>query len=350
MAVKVMTKDFKEILKVANAFRANNALLPLTTMYQISVDMGTLELRACGTASEVACICSVTENDKFSVVIEAGVFTSIINKQDCEFLTFEVDNCFKVKGNGNYKFDIVCDDEGDINFPPFDFVDCEGSTPVDMGEFEYARTNTGSAIETKPGLLNNYSISEGTTIATDNCFISRAYNEIPFDIVLPKETMDSLCSLTGSANAVKQGNKIYLDLYKYKVICDEADGAEMYPLEQIKSFLDNVHTVTTFEVDRNELVSLLSRVTLFTQDFDHNAITVTGKGTTLSIESKTKSGVETMAIFADSEEDFTILVDAKQLMKMLSGFNNKIVTMVVYEGAVGVDTEDATAILALLEE
>ena len=331
--MKIKTEILNKLIGVAYKAAGNNKLIPITQMIGIKLENSELTLSATDSFNTLYIDNKVESSDEsINVCVNADLISKLVSKFTCEFTELVLkENYLLVVGNGEYKLDLLLDDEGKA----FRFPTKEISAEAKLQEIETAKIvdmkNYGekSLAQTldEPDLVayfvnNEYAISTDRNIMT---VINNGYTETP--LTLRSKFVELLTNMkekiklsiwrnntTGEVNLYATDDEIRL--------FSKVNGiVEDYPYEAIKNLVDTSEFSVKAKINVKELLAVLDRISLFVTPYDSNEISIHLASSKLYISSVKATGVEVVKLNdIDSETTWKGKIDIEMLASQLDTF------------------------------
>lgn len=331
--MKIKTEILNKLIGVAYKAAGNNKLIPITQMIGIKLENSELTLSATDSFNTLYIDNKVESSDEsINVCVNADLISKLVSKFTCEFTELVLkENYLLVVGNGEYKLDLLLDDEGKA----FRFPTKEISAEAKLQEIETAKIvdmkNYGekSLAQTldEPDLVayfvnNEYAISTDRNIMT---VINNGYTETP--LTLRSKFVELLTNMkekiklsiwrnntTGEVNLYATDDEIRL--------FSKVNGiVEDYPYEAIKNLVDTSEFSVKAKINVKELLAVLDRISLFVTPYDSNEISIHLASSKLYISSVKATGVEVVKLNdIDSEATWKGKIDIEMLASQLDTF------------------------------
>ena len=326
--MKAKTKDLKAIVAKVQRGIGNNPLMPLSSLVSIGYDGAkTLTLKTFDGYNYVVSHDEIAEEggEAFTACVNANTFVALVNKTTSEAITLELSQKYVAfKGNGNYKLDVVTDNGQLLEFPPLeDFAGIEGDKVKVATLMHSINVNEPSAAKTAevPMFLGCYF---GKSVYTTNGQIACVVNDELVDgknALFMYNTMKLLPSLADQEALlkVKEGNGERLFelsdsgvTISGKLISDEGK----YPVEALNKMVGC--QMSSAKVKVAELLDVLDRMNIFTDQYQTNAIRLMFENDALTITNYASGGTynaeETIDAPCEAEADkYECFVDLSQL-------------------------------------
>jgi len=358
MSLTVKTVEFQEMVARACKGSTQNKLIPLTSLMKIEVKDNILYLVTTN-MSDYLYIKKKVEAEDFYAVVQTEQFSKLISRMTSENITLSLDNAIlNVKGNGNYKIELLMDETGDlIKYPdPVKGIKFEGeaSATINLSTIKTILTTNKAALATtlEVPVYTGYYVGD-KVISTDTYKIC-GLNVKLFDTpaMVSPETMNLLDVMTAETITVDFAGDIMLFttedciLYSHKM-----EGVEEFAIEPISNLLNETFE-STCKVNRNSMISTLDRIALFVGPYDNKSITLTFTETGIDISSKKSDGVESVKyVESNNAKPFTCNIDIIMFIQQLKA-NTAESVEIQYgnEATIKMVDGNITQIVALLGE
>lgn len=361
MKLTINSLIFKTMVSRSMHGASCNKMLPLTNMMAIHLKDNVLTLTTTDGVNFLYVHQDHITGDDFYAVVQADMFTKLIQKITCENVTLVLeDTHLAVKGNGNYKIELPLDEEGEpIKFPdpmskpftPTETKDLHLSTFNLLLATAKAALAKGTDNGDSPCYTGYYL---GKRVITTDTFVMCGIQVPIFDsaILLPTETMD-LISVFSDENihASHDGDTIIFTSASCDVYGKCMDCIEDYQIDVIESLLDDTYE-STCKVSKNDLLQLLDRLSLFVGEYDKNGIYMTFTNEGIQIDSKQANSSEVIPYVASSKfKPFMCCVDIAVLTEQVKA--NKADQFELHYGkdnAIKMTDGNVIQVVALTEE
>ena len=324
MGLTVKTIEFQEMVARACKGSTQNKLIPLTSLMKIEVKDNVLYLVTTN-MSDYLYIKKKVEAEDFYAVVQTEQFSKLISKMTSENITLSLDNAIlNVKGNGNYKIELLMDERGElIKYPdPVKDLKFEGeaSATINLSTIKTILATNKAALATtlEVPVYTGYYVGD-KVISTDTYKIC-GLNVKLFDTpcMVSPETMNLLDVMTADTITVDFAGDVMLFstpdcvLYSHKM-----EGVEEFAIEPISNLLDETFE-SNCKIDRNAIISTLDRIALFVGPYDNKSITLTFTETGIDISSKKSNGVEVVKyVESNNFKPYTCNIDIIMLLQQL---------------------------------
>ena len=291
------------------------------------------------------------------MVVQVEQFSKLIGKMTCETITLEADNgILTVKGNGTYKIELPLDEEGNtITFAdPIADLKVKESKDINVATIKTIlnAVKPSLAVTMEIPVYTRYYMGE-RVIATDTFKISSLNADVlqTDPLLISAETMNLLDVMTCEKIAFsKIGDVLLFDTPDCTVYAHEMDGIEDYQVNEITQLLEQ-ETSSWCKLDKAAFLGVLDRIGLFVGQYDNKEIILTFTDTGVDINSKTSSGVETLAYTEVNDfKPYTCHIDIDMLATQLKANANDVICLYFgNESSLKIVDGDITQIIALLE-
>lgn len=355
----IKTETLKQMLSKATKAVVNNKLLPLTSLLSIEYSNKKLVLRTFDGYNHLFVGKEVESDiDNFYAVVDANLFTSLVNKTTKENIQLSLEDKFlKVKGNGSYKFDLAIDGNKIISFPVIDvdFENTYDSVKVDVADLKLALDINKPSVATTYQVVSMTGCYFGDYIITTNGLLATITNKKVFknNLLLNYSTLNLITALKDEKVEVAFSNDYIMlvdsEVTIYGKVMPEVED---YPAPQVLSFLD-IEFGDVVKLNKNELMNVLDRLNIFINVYDSNTIKLSFSGDKLTLNSLSSSGVESIKYIDKMQPalDFECYIKYSLLKTQLQ--TTKKDTIDIFYGsdnAIMIEDEIACYVVALCEE
>ena len=332
--MKIKTENLNKLISTAYKAAGNNKLIPITQMIGINLNADNLTLSATDSFNTLYIKANVenAENEKINVCVNADLISKLVAKFTCEFTTLELkENYLLIVGNGEYKLDLLLDDEGKaFTFPSkkstenYTTEEIENKIIIDMknyGEKSLAQTND------EPDLVayfvnNEYAISTDRNIMT---VINNKYSDTP--LTLRSKFVELLTNMKDKITLAQVKNEktgeinLYATDGETEIYSKTNNKVEDYPYEAIKNLVDTSEFKVSAKINVKDLLAVLDRISLFVTPYDSNEISIHLANAKLYISSVKATGVEVVKLNdLNNEEAWSGKIDIEMLSSQLNSF------------------------------
>lgn len=324
MFAVIKTEDLQNMINRASKCSSNNKLIPITSLLNIKVTMGSMTLTTTDATNYYYAKCSeLVECDKedFEVSVICDTFTKLIQKTTSLTVALTVeDKVLKVKGNGDYKLELPLDEVG----KPIKFPNKIPTNVTNVGEINrsdidkvltYNKASLAVGVEL-PSLTYYYC---GEKVVTSDKYKICCTNIKLFDTprlissqvmellgVLPNDHIDVVTDET--ALVFTSGSDII-----YAPVTMEVSA---FPIVAIQKLLDSEFPYE-YTVAKAPIVEVLDRLSLFVSAYDKKCIYITFDNGML-FSSKKSSGEEKIEVESVREGMFTCAIDIEMLKSQIN--------------------------------
>ena len=330
-----------EVLKdmVARAIKGagNDKLLPITTKIAIELKNNVLTLITTDCTTYLYIKNADIKGEDFYIVIEAEKFSKLISKLTCENVTLQVeDSALTVIGNGTHKIEIPLDESTgeSIVFP-------DPASKLELPEENCHEVNLSMLkliLEScKPSLAVTFEDPQYTgyyigkrVITTDRQTVAGLDNKILGDeeILVYPSFMELVNVLTT--------DKVSVYVFDENVVIASAncsiygkvmEGLDTFESDTISQLLD-MEMQNTCAVNKNLLLSVLDRASLFVGQYDNSAIKLDFTKEGLGVESVKADSTEIIPYANKADvEPFTCYIDSNLLNQQVKAYGDDTVTI-----------------------
>lgn len=361
--IKIKTDTLKVMLskaiKVCNLEKAK--MLPLTSLIEVSIHDKVLSIRTTDNLTNLCLSKELEEeNEDLRVVVDAILFTQLINKTTTEYTELVLgDNSLTVIANGVYNLDLRVDENNKIiEFPEMAVASKEG---VEF-DFKQLISKIGICKSAVPDNvdapeLNNYYLKD--KVVATNAFKVTSIPNIPElkdnEILISKELGTILLDMGfGKAKYVVEEDLLFIEGDGFKLTSKINQDLQKYPLTGINTMLAEKfnHYVV---LDRKKILDLLDRLSLFVAEYENNSISLTFDKDKLNITNAKKTSDENINYIKAPEQDiveFNCTVSIKDMKEQLDSLPSNEIAL--YFGgsdkAIKVVDGDIIEIVSLMQD
>lgn len=358
MKLEIKTDIFKEMVSRSVKGASMNKLIPLTGLMAIRLTDNRLDLITTDASNYLYIMQKNVVGDDFYVVIQAEQFAKLISRMTCENIILEVvDGVLNVKGNGDYKIEVPMDEEGEpIVFPdPMESETVEGSTEVNLTTLKLLLTTLKPALATtmEVPVYTRYYLGK-RVVATDTFKITSMDVDVlkQEPLLMSAETMNLLDVMTcEKIQFHSNGHNLIFSSPDCIVYGHDAEGIDDYAIDAISGVIDE-ELESFCKLNKNSLLAVLDRISLFVGQYDNKAVTFTFAPKGVDISSKSSSGVETLE-YLESEgfKPYTCQVDIEMFTQQIKANTSDAIELYYgNDSSLKIKDGNITQIIALLAE
>lgn len=340
MKLKINTAQFQNMVAKAVKGAGMNSDLFITQLMSISLKDNLLTIETTDNNNYLYVRLAKVAGEDFSVVVPADKFSKLISKLTCEDVTLELQSKdgeldkLVVKGNGKYVIELPYDEEGEL----IDFPDPVADTTGDFWSSAEIQLSTVRHIlsTAKAALLvgkedmcySDYYCGE-RVVATDTykiCGIDIKIFDEP-KLISP-QLMDLLDVMTSENIDVRYKDDVVIfetgDVIVYGTV-DE--GIEDYQIDAISGLLDEDFP-SMCKIEKQPLMQMLDRLSLFVDVFDKNSVYLTFTNEGLMVSSKQDSGSELIPYKESVDfKDYTCCLDIDLFKTQVKAYQTDIIEL-----------------------
>lgn len=362
--MKIKTQELSRIINLVYKGAGNNKLIPITQMIGIKLQDSKLTLSATDSFNAIYVNVNVDNTEEIiDVCVNADLLSKLIGKFDCEFTTLTLEkNCLVIKGNGEYKLDLLLDDEGAVfNFPVKKEPENLEYQEIELAKFlnikNYGEKSLAQSME-EPDLVAYY-VDKDIAVSTDRnvmTVINDAFTNTA--LTLRSKFVDLIVNLdskiklaTWINETTKEINIVVKD--KESTIFSKVNGnVEDYPNDAVKNLIETSSFTFNAKVKIKDFLSILDRISLFVTNYDSNVIDLKLVNDKLYISSVKSTGVDILTLSDISgEETWNGKIDIEMLSNQLNSFTKEEVK--IYLGnpnCIKLDEDNVVKLICLVEE
>lgn len=298
MQIKIKTETLKNITNKVVKGMGNNKMLPITEIIGINIDNNNLCLLSTDGTNKVAVNSQVetTEPTTISLSVNGATFSKLVQKTTTEFTTLKVeDGKLVISANGNYSFPIPVDEEGNfITFEPLT-LETENVEEVNVNSLKesYIFNKESVATTNEFPAYTGYYYDDNCSVTTNSLKISSVNAKVFSSPILLFSSFVQLFTLFDSKTVNVKQNDSEILIYDNDVAIKSLKMTEIldFPIADIKPFL-NTDMEHKIAVNKQALLNLLERISIFVSPFDNNGIKI----------DFTKEGLKVWTIKGDNNE------------------------------------------------
>lgn len=358
MNLIIKTEKLQEMVGKVVKCASNNKLIPITSLMSIKVSDNKLTL----TTTDATNYFYVSSDEKFEcedfeVSVIADLFTKLVQKTTSENVEMLLnDNFLELKGNGTYKLDLPLDDDKPIKFPSKvskSFVPSKTST-INRTDIDTLLNYNKQALAvdvTVPSMCSYYC---GDVVRTTDS-LKACQTDLKLlddELLLTPQVMELLSVMSGEKIEVQYSDEYTLYVTDTDVLyAPITPGIDTFPTAGFEGLL-GLRFNSNCKVNKNEVLELLERISLFVSSYDKKAISLTFTKDGIMFSSKKSNGVE-LVPFIESENhiDYSCSIDI-EFLKAQIGVQESDTIHLFYgsEIAIKMVTGNVTQIIGLIEE
>lgn len=359
--MKISTTKLQAMMTKVVKGVGNNKLIPITSLIGITVEDGTLTIVSTDSTNYLYASEDIGEKTNFYVCVKADQFAKLVSKMTSEYITLTIkDNYLEVKGNGTYSIEIPLDENGEmVEYPnPIanleDKITCKEKIEISTIKTILASVKNGLATTTDYPQLTNYYFGENV-VATNQKKINALAKKITDSPILVSSVLvDLLDTITDEVvdMIVYEGGDIEFVSEAVTLFGHVAEGIDEFPIDALNSLISKDYN-NYCKVSKLELLQVLDRISLFVDDYDKGAISLSF-GDALTIRSNKLNSEEAIAYResnATPSDVYTVYIDIEMLQSQIKSQESDTVTIYFGEDkAIKLVDGDLTFIIALIQK
>lgn len=357
--MEINTKILKEIVNKSIKCTSNNRILPITSLMGIElVDRQIILTTTDGvtTLRVFADVDNAESADVFYTVVNADMFTKLVNKTTCEYIKLEnKENYLEFTGNGTYKLEITLNESGDkIKIPYKDIQTTIVNKVIELNELKEAINITKSSTSKdfdRPSLTGFYF---GDKVITTNAYLLSVVQKSLVDtpILIPYNVAELILSMSGTSVDLVQDESQHL-VFKsddMQIYSTQLDGTPAFPVSMTDDIISSSFPEKAI-LNKIALLNVLDRMLLFVTDYDKNGVFLTFSENGAIITSQKSNATETIEI-KDNEltSEFKCLININYLKTQVENIKGEYVT--IYFGSkklIKLEEDKNIFVIALIE-
>lgn len=351
----------KMVAKVING-AGNNKMIPLTSLIGIEYLDDNLILTTTDGSNQFKVNMTevqlgITEKQSnFYTIVNADTFAKLVGKTTSEYITLEnKENYLEFRGNGTNKFEIAINEEGEmVRFP--DIENIQGTElAINLNDLQeainVAKASVAKTMEVP--CLTGYYISDNM-ITTDRQLVCKLDNKLITEPILISSEMAELLLLVEGNEVLellKEDNNLIFYNANYTIAGKELEGKELYPVQPIEN-LTNLAYNNSIKVNKQELLNVLSRLSLFINDYDKNGVYLEFSNNGITLQSQKSNAIELVEAIEKTERKlFNCLIDITMLQSEVESISTDIVEIQYgQEKSIKIVDGNVSFIISLLEK
>ena len=357
--MKIKTEILQKMVTKAIQGASNNKMIPLTSLIGIEFDRGNFIIITTDGSNILKInqyIGEMVGLPNFYTIVNAETFSKLVGKTTKKYIELEnKENYLLFTGNGNYKLEIAINEEGEmVRFPEVINIEKEAEEidiKVLKEALEISKSSVAKTMEVP--CLTGYYIGTDKVISTDRQLVSDLKKELVKEPLLISSEMAELLKLIDEekVNLLKEDNNLIFYTDTITISGKELEGKELYPVTAIDN-LTKLEYSNNIKVNRQELLNILDRMSLFVSDYDKNGVFLNFSRDGLFVRSQKSNAEEQINIVSDKEPiAFNCLVDIEMLKAQLESLQEENITL--YYGqdkSIELKEKDTILVLSLLEK
>lgn len=357
--MKIGTEKFKAAVSKAVQGAGFNKLLPLTTMIGLKYTESKKALWF--TTTDMTNILDVFVDDvvdpePLEATIDADTFSKLVAKLTSDTVELSVENnTLIVKGNGTYKFPLISDEDGLVQFPKTEKITGEEKEVLLSTVMSVYNSNEPALAKTleQPYLTGYYFGEEAvSTDATVITFNSKSITKAEKPLLISAQAL-FLLTLNSQEKIKLAQNEEALQFTTDDVVVTTSmlEGIDEYPIDEIKKYLDEDFPASC-KVSKDILLDVIDRLELFIEPYDMNGAYFTFTEEGINVHSKKDASTEVIK-YIESEKfvPFICCVDIPALKEQVQAIPENTITLSYgNDNALRIDCGDIVQIVSLLED
>lgn len=336
--MKVSTERFKELVTRAHNGVGNNKLRPITQFILIKVEGTELSIVTTDGTNYLYVFDEIDNQDDFYVVVEAEQFSKLIGKMTTEYVELTVENnVLSVIGNGSYLIELPLDEDGEtVKYPdPYDKFMSEKHKKLIEGELllsdiQIILDSVKASLLTKDDdpVYRNYFVGNNV-VATDHCKIA-GFNKKLFDkdFLISSELMNLLGVIDASPISYQiADDTMVFEADDCVVVGKASNGLDSFSIDDINELL-NTEFPSVVKIDKQMLLNLLDRMSLFVGKHDDNALKLIFTENHIIVTNQNQKSSEIID-YKDSKdfEAFECIIDVPTFVTQLKAYSSDVVEL-----------------------
>ena len=360
MVLELKTETLKVATSKAAKGTGNLSMLAITSAIGIEVVGNDLVLTTTDNNTNVEVFVKnvVKEPVKFYACTNSDLFCKLISKQNCEKIKLDLQpNMLQVVGDGVYNLPLIQDEEGGMGrITP---IEVEGLEPVVVQSSElkkmlkYNKLAVSKYFDTP--IYTGYCVNN-EKVYTYNGVIAcvTAVNLKTINMLIPFRLAELLELFEDKNVSVSYAsNRVKFSSEDVVITGAVLEGFESYPAQQLGDLVYSDTFNDEAKVNRQKLLNILDRLSLFVSDKEQNAIQLNFADSGLLVSNVGSSACE-KAPYTNQKEQRTItsaFIDLRDLKVIVNAVDDEQVTFLYSDGSpICVCTDNMRFIIPLLED
>ena len=337
--MKIKTELLQNMMSKAIRGASNNNMIPITSLIGIEIRNKKLTLMTTDGNNQFRVINDIEldpmygpiDLQGFYTIVNADTFSKLVSKTTKEFIDLQnKENYLEVIGNGTYKLEIAINEDGEIvKFSEVNHIS-EVANSIKLTELQeaikVAKASVAKTMEIP--CLTGYYIGKNI-IASNREMVCKLEATLIEEPILISSEMAELLLLVESPEAIqleRKDNHLYFYTNGYEIIGNELEGKEIYPVQPIEDLASKEYT-HFIQVNKQDLLNVLDRMSLFISDYDKNGVFLDFTEAGFIVRSQKSNAEEIIDIKGtlDPEDRFSCLADIEMLKSQVETISTDIV-------------------------
>jgi len=297
--MEVKTKILQKMLDKVMKGVVDNKIVPITSLIGIDLEDGVLSITATDRINFIRVLEDEIKGANFKATILAQQFNKLIQRITVDNISIVLkDNYLEVKaGTGKYKIELPLEGEDLIVYPDIPDIKASSKGTLSMKDVKsLLETNKVCLAKNNSEYrwLEGYHISKDCAITGDSRIA--AINSVKLfetSFLLCKECVELLDVIQeDEVYYTRDGDQLLFESNNVSIYTIELEDEENYPYDSIKDFFKGIEKSSYCQLPKDELLSVLDRISLFVGEYDQNDIQLNFSKGGLSVKSKKVTGAE----------------------------------------------------------
>ena len=342
------TEELKYVLETFSQIVKIQPLRPVTSFVELFCKDGALRIGTTDGYTKIVATLS-DDNEMNNVVLDRDQLLKLIkltNKEDIKII--RKDDYVAIRGCGNYKLPIQCDETGtqvalNLKMPKME----NGMSCNINGIKEIFNRNSlclGDA-DTYP-FLNQYYSENGKVFTTDVAKACTTKAVLPQQ-VMPSEVIKKIATLDKDIVFMgdNQGARVDSDIFQIYFMYDEPIE---YPADTVRPFMGTDWAEFSFVLNKSELVNALKRITIFSKPWQSGKCILTFEDSCVTILGENQDANETLDIKLEGRA-CRMVTSAEEILLILRKIEPEF-TIYGSQRCIGFEDSKGLYVLSLMEE
>lgn len=359
MQVTIETTNLKDLTSKAFKGSGRMPIIAITMFIGIEVKDGDLILTTTDRITNLKVIGKglAKGNENFYTCVDSDLFNKLVAKTTSPTITLEAtDNCLTFKGNGVYSLPIAVDEKNNVvRIAETPISGNSQSQEVDVAKLkEILVFNKPSVAKTMEApYLTGYYLDEDAVVSFN--LVTACVNKqslLKSKVLLPANLVELFNIITVDKAMISIDDKrIMIEAGDVLINGSLMENVNEYPAQALKDLVA-AEFESQCELNKNELLNTLDRLSLFISDDDKNALRLTFGEDCLTISSKKSNGNELLKYSSSSNvKPFTQLVDLVDLKNQLQTQTGETVNLLFgNEKGLMIKTNTVSQLIPFMDE
>ena len=361
MSVTISTKVLQDLVTNATKGASRNKMIPLTSLARLSVNDSKIRIITTDATNYLYVSSDYSGTASLDVVIPVDVFAKLVARTTSDEIELSVENgVLAVVGNGKYSIPLPVDENGQFISYPDPVAELKEDSLINTtlltSEIISRILNTARPSLAPPidySCYCGYYVGD-VIVATDTYKIcGLTYDVLEEPMLFSAEFVDlfEVIGADGAEVTIYPDNKVVIESAGTVIYGTAPDDLIDYQIDEIKSLLfDDFDSRCV--VDKQSLLNLLNRLTLFVEPYDNNTVKLEFTPSGVYVVSMTGSGEELLQYKqSEKHQDFTATVNVEMLQSQVKAYPGESIELWYgKENSIKFVSDNVIQVIALNEE